>query len=157
MARERDDEKRSPVDLAALLEESMDKHQHLLGGRPVEVSLEILARPRVAADANLLAIVIANLLRNSFTYTERGSVKIRLDEQTLTIADTGLGIPRAALHKVFQRLYRGAHSEGAGIGLSLVKKICDRYGWSITLDSEEGLGTLAVLRFQETDGFLTTA
>ena len=147
MARERDDERREPVDLAALIEESVDKHQHLLGARPVELSLELQARPKVGADANLLAIVIANLLRNSFTCAERGSVRICLDERTLTVADTGLGIPRAALDKVFQRLYKGAHSEGAGIGLSLVKKICDRYGWSILLDSEEGRGTRAVLTF----------
>jgi signal transduction histidine kinase len=147
MARERDDERREPVDLAALIEESIEKHQHLLGKRPVDISLEILARPRVGADVNLLAIVIANLIRNSFTYTEKGHVRIRLDEQTLSIADTGLGIPRAALDKVFQRLYKGARSEGAGIGLSLVRKICDRYGWSVALDSEEGQGTRAELRF----------
>lgn len=147
MARERDDERREPADLAALTEEAVDKHQHLLGKRRVDISLEILARPRVAADINLAAIVIANLIRNSFTYTERGEIHIRLDEHTLTVADTGLGIPRAALGKVFQRLYKGAHSEGAGIGLSLVRKICDRYDWSITLDSEEGQGTRAVLRF----------
>lgn len=147
MARERDDERREPADLAALLEESAEKHRHLLGQRAVEVSLEILARPRIAADANLLNIVIANLLRNSFTYTERGSIRIRLDEHELSIADTGIGIPREALSKVFQRFYKGARSEGAGIGLSLVKKICDRYGWSITLNSEEGQGTRAILRF----------
>ena len=149
MARERDDERREPVDLVALVEQTVDKHQHLLGGRAVDVSLEILAHPRVAADANLLAIVIANLIRNSFTYTERGSIRIRLEEGSLSVADTGLGIPRGALDKVFQRLYRGAHSEGAGIGLSLVKKICDRYGWSVTLDSEEGQGTRAVLQFRD--------
>lgn len=148
MARERDDERRAPVDLAALIEESMDKHQHLLGSRPVEVGLEINARPHIAADPNLLAIVIANLLRNSFTYTERGSIRIRLDENSLSVADTGLGIPREALDKVFQRLYKGSHSQGAGIGLSLVKKICERYGWSITLDSEEGQGTRALLQFR---------
>lgn len=147
MARERDDERREPLDLAALVEETVDKHQHLLGARPVELRLELLDRPRVAADINLVAIVVANLLRNSFTYTERGSVRIRLDAQTLTVTDTGLGIPRAALDKVFQRHYKGATSEGAGIGLSLVKKICDRYGWTIRLDSEEGQGTRAVLRF----------
>jgi signal transduction histidine kinase len=148
MARERDDERRAPIDLAALVEESVDKHQHLLGSRPVELTLELAARPQVVADANLVAIVIANLLRNSFTYTDRGSVHIRLDASTLTVTDSGLGIPSAALDKVFQRLYKGAHSEGAGIGLSLVKKICDRYGWSIVLDSEEGQGTRAVLRFR---------
>lgn len=147
MARERDDERREPVDLAKLIEEAVEKHHHLLGARPVEVSLDFQARPRVAADANLLAIVVANLLRNSFTYTERGSVRIRLDETALSVVDTGLGIPRDALDKVFQRLYKGVHSQGAGIGLSLVKKICDRYGWSIRLESEEGQGTRAELRF----------
>ena len=148
MARERDDERRAPLDLAALVEASVDKHQHLLGGRPVELTLELVERPQVVADVNLVSIVVANLLRNAFTYTERGSVHIRLDATTLTVADSGLGIPRAALDKVFQRLYKGAHSEGAGIGLSLVKKICERYGWSIALDSEEGQGTRAVLRFR---------
>ncbi|MCD6706057.1 MAG: HAMP domain-containing histidine kinase [Thiobacillus sp.] len=148
MARERDDERREPVDLAALIEESIEKHRHLLGRRPVDISLEILAHPQVVADANLLAIVIANLLRNSFTYTDHGSVRIRLDEHMLTVTDTGVGIPRAALDKVFQRLYKGVHSEGAGIGLSLVRKICDRYGWTITLDSKESQGTRAELCFR---------
>lgn len=147
MARERDDERREPVDVAALIEESIAKHRHLLGERPVDVSVEIFARPRVVADGNLLAIVVANLIRNSFTYTERGRVRICLNEQMLTVTDTGLGIPRDALDKVFQRFYRGAHSEGAGIGLSLARKICDRYGWSVSLDSEEGQGTRAALRF----------
>ncbi|HMM46731.1 MAG TPA: HAMP domain-containing sensor histidine kinase [Thiobacillaceae bacterium] len=148
MARERDDDRREPADLAALVEASIDKHQHLLGARPVALSVELSARPRLAADANLLAIVIANLLRNSFTYTERGSIRVRVDARTLTVTDTGLGIPRAALDKVFQRHYRGTHSEGAGIGLALVKKICERYGWSIALESEEGQGTRAVLTFE---------
>jgi len=148
MARERDDERRGPVDVVALIEESIEKHQHLLGKRPVDVSLEILARPRIVADGNLLAIVVANLIRNSFTYTERGHVRICLNEQALSVTDTGLGIPRAALDEVFRRFYKGTHSEGAGIGLSLARKICDRYGWSVALDSEEGQGTRAVLRFR---------
>lgn len=147
MARERDDARRDPVDLAVLVEESVEKHRHLLASRPVALELEIVARPRVAADANLVAIVVANLLRNSFTYTERGVVRIRLDEVTLVVVDTGLGIPREALDKVFQRLYKGTHSEGAGIGLALVRKICNRYGWTVKLESEEGQGTRAELCF----------
>lgn len=149
MARERNDARRASVDLAALIQESIDKHCHLLGDRPVEVTLTCDAYPRIAADANLVAIVVANLLRNSFTYTERGSVRVRLDATSLSVIDTGLGIPREALDKVFQRYYKGAHSAGAGIGLALVRKICDRYGWTIELASEEGSGTRATLRFGE--------
>lgn len=147
MARERDEARREPVDLAHLIQETLDKHRHLLAQRPVEVVLDIQARPALAVDRNLLGILLANLIRNSFTYTERGAVRVTLEDQRLTVSDTGLGIPREALGKVFQRLYKGRTSQGAGIGLSLVKKICDRYGWDITLESVEGKGTEAILRF----------
>lgn len=147
MARERDEARREPVDLAHLIQETLDKHRHLLAHRPVEVVLDIQARPALAVDRNLLGILLANLIRNSFTYTERGAVRVTLEDKRLTVSDTGLGIPREALGKVFQRLYKGQHSQGAGIGLSLVKKICDRYGWEIRLDSEEGQGTESVLTF----------
>lgn len=147
MARERDEERRIPVELADLLRETLDKHQYLLRGKYVEVVLDIRAHPTLAVDPNLLSILLANLVRNSFTYTDRGEVRITLDADRLTVADTGLGIPREALGQVFQLLYKGRDSRGAGIGLSLVKKICDRYGWGVALESEVGKGTLAVLRF----------
>jgi len=147
MARERDEARREPVDLAHLIQETLDKHRHLLAQRPVDVVLDIQARPALAVDRNLLGILLANLIRNSFTYTERGAVRVTLEDQRLTVSDTGLGIPREALGKVFQRLYKGRTSQGAGIGLSLVKKICERYGWEISLESEEGRGTEAVLSF----------
>jgi signal transduction histidine kinase len=147
MAREKDDGQRGSADMAILLEETVDKHRPLLGERPINVELSILARPILAADPNLVVIVMANLIRNSFTYTEQGVVSIHLDAHSLRVSDSGVGIPREAIGRVFQRLYKGAGSEGFGIGLSLVKKICDRYGWVIELDSEEGRGTRAVLKF----------
>jgi signal transduction histidine kinase len=48
---------------------------------------------------------------------------------------------------VFQRYYKGSASQGSGIGLSLVKRICDRYGWEIAIESREGEGTSARLVF----------
>jgi len=150
MARERDEARREPVDLARVIRETLDKHRHLLRDKPVEVILDFQARPALAVDPNLLAILLANLIRNSFTYTERGAVRITLQQHRLSISDSGLGIPSAALNQVFQRLYKGRTSHGAGIGLSLVKKICDRYDWEITLTSEEGQGTQALLRFADT-------
>lgn len=147
MARERDEGRRPPVDLVALLEDTLEKHRHLLRGKAVEPVLEISARPLLAADPSLVAILLANLIRNSFTYTDSGEVRISLEADRLTVRDTGRGIPREALDKVFQRLYKGRDSQGAGIGLSLVRKICARYGWDIRLDSEERQGTLAELRF----------
>lgn len=147
---ERDEERRTPVDLTSLVQETLDKHRHLLQGKAVDVVLDIRAHPALITDPRLLAIVLANLVRNSFTYTERGSVTLRLEGHSLSVSDTGLGIPREAMDRVFQRLYKGPHSQGAGIGLSLVKKNCDRHGWHIKLESEEGRGTVAVLSFAQT-------
>lgn len=147
MAREHDETRREAVDLADLLQETLDRHHYLLRDKDVAVALEIQARPKLATDPNLLGIVLANLVRNSFTYTERGTVRVCLEATRLSVSDTGTGIPQAALSRVFQRLYKGRHSLGAGIGLSLVKKICDRNCWDIVLDSEEGKGTSVQLRF----------
>lgn len=147
MARERDEGRQPPIPLSTLLRESLEKHRYLLRDKPVVVSLDILAEANVEADPNLLAILCANLIRNSFTYTETGEVHVTLECDRLTVVDTGRGIAREALDKVFQRLYKGRDSQGAGIGLSLVKKICDRYGWGIELKSVEGLGTRAELSF----------
>ena len=149
MAREKDDATRDPIDIAALVEDTVEKQRPLLRDRPIEVVLEIVEHPKIQADPSLLATVVANLVRNSFTHTDRGQVHIRVDAHSVTITDSGLGIPQEALDKVFQRHFKGQASPGEGIGLSLVKKICDRYGWRIELASETGRGTRAVLRFKQ--------
>lgn len=147
MARERDEGRRPPVDLAAVLAGTLEKHRHLLRGKDVAAVLDIRAQAMLAADPSLVAILLANLVRNSFTYTDRGEVRVILEAGRLTVRDTGRGIPREALDQVFQRLYKGRDSQGAGIGLSLVKKICARYGWTIRLESQAGAGTTALLDF----------
>ncbi len=147
MARECDATAARRVVVADIIADSIEKHRHLLRDKPVEVVQIVHGNPSLAVDANLLGIVIANLVRNSFNYTDRGQVCITLGEDNLSVTDTGQGIPLEALEQVFMRLYRGGNSQGAGIGLSLVKKICDRYGWSIRLQSEPGTGTTAQLDF----------
>lgn len=147
MARERNAGTDQPVAVADVVADCIEKHRHLLRGKPVEVSQIYEGHPILAVDTNLLAIVVANLVRNSFNYTERGRVRVTLGADHLRVEDTGQGIPLEALDKVFQRHYRGAASQGAGIGLALVKKICDRHGWSIRLESQTGVGTTAHLGF----------
>jgi len=149
LAREPDPSRYLMLDLAQIVEDAVSKHRHLLRGG-VELGLTLNARPHLLVDPGLLDSVVSNLLRNAFAYTERGSVTVELDENTLKIADTGPGIPRDQIERVFQRLYRGPNSQGAGIGLALVRRICVRQGWRIELDSDEGHGTRATLSFGET-------
>lgn len=95
-------------------------------------------------DRAALEIVLSNLLRNALDNTESGHVVLRMSDSTLEIEDTGRGIAARDLPRVFERHYRGedarAH-EGHGIGLALVKRIAERHGWMLTLESRPGEGT----------------
>jgi signal transduction histidine kinase len=90
---------------------------------------------------------VANLLRNAFTFTPSGSITITIEERLLTVTDTGTGIHSEQIGKVFQRHFKGSGSTGSGIGLSLVKRICDRYGWETIINSNQGVGTSVQLLY----------
>jgi signal transduction histidine kinase len=129
------------------VQDVVERHRHLLDGKATEVRLAIDADPQPAADRALLLIVVGNLIRNAFQHTEEGQVSIRLTAQQLSIVDTGRGIAKAELARIFQRHYKGSDSRGEGIGLSLTKRICDRYGWDIAVESRHGSGTEVRLYF----------
>ncbi|MCL6555511.1 MAG: HAMP domain-containing histidine kinase [Burkholderiales bacterium] len=135
-----------------VLTECIEHHRPLIADRAIRLELALDADLWLPVERTLLAVVIGNLIRNAFTYTQGGTVRIRLSGDRLVVEDTGIGIRADELARVFERYYRGAASKGAGIGLSLVKRICDRQGWSITLDSEEGRGTTAQLVFRSSIG-----
>jgi signal transduction histidine kinase len=125
----------------------VEKHRHLIGDRPIRMEVELISQPTLIAERPLLEIVIGNLIRNALFHTEEGQVLLRVEEDRLTVLDTGVGMRPEELERVLERYYRGATSAGAGVGLSLVKRICDRYGWHISLDSTEGEGTSAEILF----------
>lgn len=133
--------------LRQLVLTTVENHRHLMQGRTATLQLDLRADPRLPVEPVLVAIVIGNLIRNAFSYTETGTVTVRLLSDRLIVADAGMGMRSEELARVFQRYYRGAASRGAGIGLSLVKRICDRYGWQVRIHSRENEGTTAELLF----------
>ncbi len=135
-----------PCDAVKIARDCVERHQPLARPRGTTLALEATMPVRLPVPAAMFAIVIANLVHNAVVNTENGSVVVRLDNDALTVRDTGVGIDHDELGQVFQRYFRGAESGGTGIGLSLVKRICDRHGWRVDLDSGPG-GTIAKLRF----------
>lgn len=138
---------RADCDVAAVAREAVEKHRYLLSGKNVRLELEIDAQPTLAAEKVLLSIVLDNLVRNALAFTDAGVVKIRVEATRVVVTDTGRGIGAEERRHIFQRHYKGSGSQGVGIGLSLVKRICDRYGWEIAIESREGEGTVAELMF----------
>jgi signal transduction histidine kinase len=99
----------------------------------------------IRADYNLLRLALSNLVSNAYKYTEdNGIVEISVDDKkdfiSITVADNGIGIPQVEIDKIFNDFYRSSISkkkeiEGTGLGLSLVKKIVEKYGGTITVQS----------------------
>lgn len=133
-------------DVCEVVSGAVEMNRHLLSEK-TSVNFVCRAHPNIGAERTLLSIVVANLIRNAFTHTPSGVVSITVEDNGVTVSDTGTGIRGEEIDKVFQRHFTGTGSAGSGIGLSLVKRICDRYGWEIIIDSTEGQGTSVQLIF----------
>jgi signal transduction histidine kinase len=120
--------------------------------RQVTVSLEEMpAHLWAIADADRLAQVLTNLVRNAINYTpEGGVVSIRVgsaaDHIQIAVADTGVGISADDLTHIFERFYRADTSRtrdtgGFGLGLSIARELLEAMGGSLSATSQPGLGS----------------
>jgi len=93
-------------------------------------------------NATFLYAVMGNLLRNALHYTDQGFIRLTLLPQGFTVEDSGVGIPEEKREAMFQPFVRGneQRGEGLGLGLSLVQRICENQGWTVTLDTMEPNG-----------------
>jgi len=93
-------------------------------------------------NPTFLNTVMANLLRNALHYTERGFVRLVIGSGEFRVEDSGSGIPFEQHEQIFQPFVRGtqARGDGLGLGLSLVKRICSKQGWTISVHNLPGGG-----------------
>ena len=118
-----------------------------------EVTTEVRANGvlEISAPERVLAIVFTNLLRNALCYTEKGHVHVLIDRNGVTVQDSGCGMAETDLERMFEPFYRGhdRSNEGYGLGLSIVRRLCDRFGWHLHADSELGAGTEIRVEFAQ--------
>jgi signal transduction histidine kinase len=127
----------------------VEQHRFMLQDKPVDMHLEITSGFHLPLSRTALAIVLSNLVRNAINYTEQGEVVVKVADKQIEVRDTGIGIVTEDLESIFERNYRGnnAKNAGSGIGLSIVKRLCDRHNWDIDFQSEIGKGTTVTLQF----------
>lgn len=107
------------------------------------LELDVMIKPEIVLTLNRQALYTAlvNMLRNAVQYTEHGFIRISFDNKCLSIADSGIGIEPAFMPFLYERFFRGSEkTQGLGIGLVIVKRICDYYDWKIEVDSTPGNG-----------------
>ncbi|EGH94501.1 MULTISPECIES: sensor histidine kinase [Pseudomonas syringae group] len=139
-----------PVELDRLLPGLIKDHQHLLDGKPVQFSVHIHQTLSLRVPEAMLRIAIGNLLRNAAENTYDGTIAVRLKEGVLSVTDSGEGFDTAQAARHYLSLLRNSTRAGTGkgLGLFLVRRICERFQWRLTLESMPTLGTRAGLDFR---------
>jgi signal transduction histidine kinase/ActR/RegA family two-component response regulator len=142
----------APVDLAGLTRDLASTFRSAIerGGLVFEVEAPPLPQP-VFDDRQMWEKIVLNLLSNAFKFTLDGHIRVRLraepDHVTLSVEDSGVGIPVEEQPRVFERFHRieGSRArthEGSGIGLALVQDLVGLHGGGISVESQEGKGTI---------------
>ena len=114
------------------------------------LDFEVAVEPEAVLTLNRQALhtALVNLLRNAVQYTAHGFVRVKFSGRQLTISDSGIGIEPSYLPFLFERFFRGStQGEGLGIGLAIVKRICDHYGWRIEVACTPGQGATFHITF----------
>ena len=119
--------------------------------RGVRVVLEEHAQLIVQAIPELIRVVIGNLVRNANRHTTQGHIIITIEAESIHISDTGSGIPSEIIDQVFShsRRVKSNDQRGYGMGLAIVKRLCDSNGWGIQLDTNVGSGSHFIITFTE--------
>ena len=141
-----------PVDLPALTCDIASSFRSVLEAAGLALVVDCPALPQpVYVDREMWEKIVLNLLSNAFKFTFVGRITVRLrasgDQASLSVEDTGTGIPEKELPHIFERFHRveaarGRIYEGSGIGLALVQEMVKLHGGTITAESRPGYGTV---------------
>jgi signal transduction histidine kinase len=140
-----------PYWLSELINDEAEKAQLLIRNKPIEWKTSIHQDFQSTVPYYVFSIVIGNLIRNACHYTDTGRIEAVIEKNKIQIIDTGIGMDAEQLSRVYELFYRGENNNqtGKGIGMSLVKKFCDRFGWRIEIDSTPQKGTVVTLLIPE--------
>ena len=133
-------ERRGPTrgettDVAKVAADVIESQRPQIRDKPVVVQLDEREPVSVNAPASVLAVALTNLIGNAIKYTLDGEVRVEVGANGIEVIDTGPGIKPEDAERLFQRGVRGegAGGSGAGLGLAIVRRLCDLYGWQVSM------------------------
>jgi two-component system, OmpR family, sensor histidine kinase SenX3 len=146
----------APVEIDRVVAEAVDRTRTAAAAKGICIAVGGSTGLLVRGVESQLATAVTNLLANAVAYSPEGTriavaARARSGFAELAVSDSGIGIPRTSRARVFERFYRVDQSRasstgGTGLGLAIVKHIASNHGGSVTVWSEEGLGSTFTLR-----------
>jgi signal transduction histidine kinase len=153
-----DGEHLEPVDLNAVVEDARDNLEIRIRQSGAEITVEDL--PQVVGDESQLRQVFQNLLENAIKYSGEGRPKVEVEAERsgdgwlLAVSDDGIGVDpdhHDRIFGMFKQLHGGEEASGAGIGLPLCKRVVERHGGEMWLESEPGEGSTFYFTIPDAD------
>ncbi len=146
----------APVQVHTVVAEAVDRTRLAAAAKGIELAVGEQPGLVVRGVEAQLATAVTNMLANAVAYSPEGTkiaigTRARSGFAEIAVTDSGIGIPRADRARVFERFYRVDQSRasatgGTGLGLAIVKHVATNHGGSVTVWSEEGLGSTFTLR-----------
>jgi signal transduction histidine kinase len=138
------------TDLRKLVENLAESNRIAMCNKPITLIVDGEDGVLIDAPEAVMAVAIGNLLGNACKYTAEGEIRVSVFDDRVEIRDSGPGIDPDDAGRLFERGFRGKTSEGsrgAGIGLAIVTRLCELYGWDASIAPRPEGGALAILRF----------
>ncbi|WP_243038999.1 sensor histidine kinase [Dyella sedimenti] len=149
-------ERRGPTrgettEVAKVAADVIESQRPQMRDKPLNVELVVKQAVSVNAPASVLSVALTNLIGNAIKYTLEGMVTVEVSADRIEVIDTGPGIKPEDAERLFQRGVRGegAGGSGAGLGLAIVRRLCDLYGWDVSMRPRTNInGAIASLVFK---------
>ncbi len=141
------------TDIHKLANNLAEANRAQMTNKPVQIVVDGLNDVFVNAPEAVLSVALGNLIGNACKYTQEGEVRIGIESDRVIIQDTGPGLSEEDAARLFERGYRGSGigvTTGGGIGLSIVRRLCDLYEWNVSIKPREESGAEACLVFDTT-------
>lgn len=151
LAREDGGGNNTPIYLHELLREVIESRVDAAAAAKAHITSVEMTEQQIHAHPGVVMSIIGNLLDNAIRHGGEGTITVSLVQGQLSICDDGPGIPDEQVPLLMNRGSRGAGSKGNGLGLHIVRSLCEQQGWTMTISSLSQGGTCISLCFPSTN------
>ena len=137
------------VNINDIIHEEVERAEPLNRKKDIPINVKENHRLIITASDKVLSVLLGNLIRNAILYTDSGTIEVTITHKSVIIEDSGIGMSREQIDKIFMPHYRAGNNTntGHGVGLTIVKRLSERFHWPLDIKSFPNKGTRIEVSF----------